>query len=147
MKIELPEELLEIGRKLLTQDNACTDTPVFVVAETRRISGMDPEYTDKFFYWDSENQCEPDDDELAMINGCGLRGGAIPEPWEKVWYVVKEFDVQWFFTADAAEDYIKRNSHRHSGPLHISVDWGGRNNEWKAVRNFLMAAAKGVASE
>ena len=49
-----PDEIVAIGRLIVTQDNRITDAPMFIVQEQKRTYGFDPEYSDKAAWLDCE---------------------------------------------------------------------------------------------
>lgn len=67
MKIEVPDNILEIAKLIATQDNRATDHPLFIVQEEVR----EPTYdgcADEYFYYDQHNCRELDDDEKTTVD-------------------------------------------------------------------------------
>lgn len=121
-----PDQLAEeLRTELHTQDNACTEHPLFCVYQRRRIYGLDADYADGVVW------LTPDD-------GDGRRETKEDEPGaERVGYCDIDVFVTACFTRKSAKDFLKRNSHRLRDPF-VYVESLDRNDEMIAVRNHLM---------
>ncbi len=130
----IPDELLQIGQRLRTQDNCCTASPIFQVRGRCRIYGMDPEYGDGNFEWislaDDFMVVDPPEDENNP-----------PEGVEKVYYIVVEDVLATAFTRKGCEEYLRKNRHncRRYDEVFIYADSIWRCPEMLAIRNFLMS--------
>lgn len=134
-------KLANIGKLIVTQDNASTCDPVFLVQQTRTIMGIDSNYCDDFFWYDTEaGDRVADPKELDGIKDIFDNGGHLHPRYERVWYVnVYEF-VQAFFTKESAEAYIKSNRHNLNEPR-VYVGSAYRNYEWQLIREALASMA------
>jgi hypothetical protein len=102
-------------------DNQITRDPIYLVRESRRIYGMDLDFSDKSVWLDEEgNEVDPN-------TPGSLETGSID---------IKE-TVQAFLSERAAQSYITRNWHRHRGDLSIYVDSLYRNDEMKKLCEAL----------
>jgi hypothetical protein len=106
-------DLETIREQLRTQDNRCTEHPVFVVEREDRVYGVDSDYTELF-----ETRYEGDE--------------SFPLGYTPAWV----FETACF-TEAAAKRYIDENS--HNGTFRVYVHSAHRNPEWQAVRALLMA--------
>lgn len=130
-------ELLEtLCHNLLTQDNAITSHPIFIVQEKRRVYGFDTDYSDEAVWVDEEGiELSTADAELAEQRyELGDEGN--PDTWTRTAY--KDF---WefktaCFTRQGCEDYIAANR-SHLFEPRIYVESGYRNHEWQLLRKVL----------
>lgn len=125
----------EIGKEMLTQDNAITAEPIFLVQQTHRVYGIELDRVDDNVVWLDGDGDEVDPDELRE------KAGKFPDTWRKVGFLEMKVYVQPFFTRAAAEAFIAANRINLFEPT-IYVDSGHRNPEWKAVRKSLMCMGK-----
>ena len=133
------DKLKEIQKELKSQDNRCTSDPIFLVQEKERIYGMDEDYSDEYVWYDPYNDCEADLEEEQKLNDDSRLYEEIDyDCWQLIPYLDKQMTVQSFFTEKAAQEYIDRNSHRHSGKLSIYVDSLYRNSEMRMIRDFIL---------
>lgn len=129
--------LPEIGERIRTDDNRATAEPIFLVQEQVRIYGIDTDY-DPPIEWIYADECNPVDSDLASSLEAGYqKDHTEPEDYRRVGYQEEWRYVQPFFTEAAADLYIEKNSHRHTGKLRTYVDSAYRNWEWIAVRKQL----------
>lgn len=141
----------DIAQNVATQDNAITELPVFIVRQKRRTYGIDDRYTDEFV-WMSEGP-EPHEADLetsvrldaAFAESCdgtiSLPDADDPEnetAWTKVGYRDHWEFVTACFTRRGCEDYLRVNGHNLTNP-EIYVASGYRNDEWKMMREHLLA--------
>lgn len=140
--ISIPTEQLEamraIGQLILTQDNRCTDRPIFIVQEKVRVYGFDSSYSDDSVWIDMENDyIEATEEEAAKLEAGELEGGG----WQKVYYKDEWVYVTACFTEQGCKDFIARDGHNH-GELQIYAHISYRNDEFRAVRDFLVHLAQ-----
>lgn len=139
---DLAEQIAEIGKRLLTQDNRITDCPIFIVQEKRRTYGMDPDYADddEIVWLDSENDHEEADaEERARLEALHDDGEDIPGKWTRTAYQDEWHFVTACFTEAGCQEYIRRNGHNHRGQLRIYAAGSYRNEEFRVVRDLLLA--------
>lgn len=124
-----------IGERIRTQDNRCTDQPIFIVQQKRRIFGIDRDYTDDHAWVDNDGceiTCTEEIANLEELEDDGHCGD-----YRKVGYVdVWEF-VTACFTEQGCKDYLELNGHNLDKPR-IYATSSYRNNEFRAVRDFLI---------
>ena len=53
----------DIGELIRTQDNRMADQPMFIVQELEKVHGMDRDCVNKYEWFNSDEQCGPEDDE------------------------------------------------------------------------------------
>lgn len=149
------KNMLEIGKEVETQDNRCTNNPLFIVFQKEKQplpSGFDGEG----YYWISgysEGEIGDDEDLLTYIND----REELKEEFEKkslniedesefelneetfTKYQYKESNryVQTFFTEKAAERYIEENAHNLRSPFSYAASTY-RNKEMVNIREFLL---------
>lgn len=143
------EEIREIGRLILTQDNRITSDPIFMVQERKRTFGIADAYTDNFAWIDQDSgdyreatpaegkrlQEKQDEGKPTVMRGL---------KYERVGYADEWVHVQPFFTEKAADDYVASQKHRHSVPLRVYVESGHRNPQWRLLRRIFMDTAMAV---
>lgn len=123
------------GELMRTQDNLGTSYPLFIVQQSRRLYGMDPNYVGEYD-WLCENTELVADDVTASVLNCLDSQGMDTEGWHKVYYIdIWEF-VTVCFTRLAAEDFIEVNEHRLKNPR-VYVETAYRNPEMIAVQELL----------
>lgn len=136
-----PPELARIGELLRTQDNRYTEAPIFVVEQKTPIVS-DADYNDCRVEW---RESENGDYQLASPERAArleslYRAGRDTDGWRR--YEVT--DVWEFVTACLTEqgcrDYLARNAH-NLRETRIYAYGSYRNNEFRAVRNWLMSLA------
>lgn len=128
-------QLKVIGQLISTQDNRCTDQPMFVVFQKREIIGSDEHSPSRIVWvWDGE---EVDDLrarrlELLHQDGRSTRG------YDR--YAMQEVDefVTCCFTEQGCKDHLRINGHNLRLP-YIFAAGSFRNSEYQAVRNFLLS--------
>lgn len=134
------EQLKDISELLRTQDNRCTDQPMFVVQEKVRDWGYSSDYAEDY-KWHNRDDIEDEADEEkvaeleALDNACDDTG-----TWEKLYYRYRWEFVTACFTEKGCKDYIEINRHNHRGKLRIYAEGSFRNDEFRRVRNALMSA-------
>jgi hypothetical protein len=144
----IPQALRNIAANLATQDNRITNNPIFLVQKKVRQTALDLDYCDNYIWLDCGNDYDEvtDPAEIERLEDLEFRQDILKEDEElefnnyiKTGYADRWETVQPFFTEVEADRYIAANKHRHDGELRTYVDWGGRNPEWIAIRNFLMS--------
>lgn len=124
-------------KELAEQDNAHTAHPMFLVQESVRMYGFDPDYA-----------C------AGGITECWIRDGeeedvtGIEHPEDddnltRTGYVDTWTFVTAFFTRAGAEHYIHTVNYRHKRPLRVYVESAYNNPEWIAVREYLLGRTRG----
>ena len=127
------EQLADLANELKTQDNLYTADPIFIILETKKIFGMDPEYTDDFEWFDE------DDPDFYFESADGRSDDEMIEAgFIKTYYIEHDDFVCAHFTRKAADHYRENNSHRHRNPLKIYVDSMYRCREMIEIREHLM---------
>lgn len=122
------EQLSALRTELQTQDNACTEHPLFCVFQKQRIYGLDSDHAEHFTW------LSPDD-------GDGRRETDEDAPGaERVGYVDVDRFVTACLTRKAALAFIARQSHRLRDPF-LYVTSLHRNKEMIALREHLMGGA------
>ena len=135
-KISLSSSIIQIGERLKSQDNHCTEEPIFIVQSKRRIYGIDTQYTDDAEWIDNEGE-EADKETKEKLEDKYLEDGL-----EEIDGYVRTavLDIWEFrtacFTEVGAKNYIAKMAHRLNEPR-IFVESAYRNEEWKEVRAFL----------
>lgn len=138
----IPDRIAEIGNLLRTQDNRITDAPLFIVQEQRRTYGFDPAYGGNIVWIDSANDSvEATPEEHAEMEAAHDNGEDEPDGWFRTAYQDTWHFVTACFTEAGCNDYIARNGHNHRGKLRVYADSSYRNEEFRAVRAFLMGLA------
>jgi len=124
--------LTAISERLRTQDNRCTEDPMFCVQEKKRDVGFDIRWTDKFCWRNSETEevIYDDDPEFVEPEGAG---------WEKFGYLDRWETVMVAFTEGGCLGYINENRHNHRGKLRVYAESFRRCQEMLAIRAFLLA--------
>ena len=129
----------EIGKRIRTQDGACTRDPMFVVQRKVRDYGYDTDYCESCVWLDTSNDyVEATPEEAAKLDDdCNALGSG----WEWAGYNDRWEFITVFFTRASAEAFIERHGHRWRGEVRIFVESFHRNEEMIAVRNHLVATS------
>lgn len=135
--VSVPRELLDVGHLIRTQDNRCTDAPLFVVMKKRPIVAS-PDHDYDYIEWVNVDNDYAVASEVrarrleALYEGCR----DIPEGWER--FAMKEIDVfvTACFTEQGCKDFLARDGHNHRKPF-IYAFGSYRNAEFRAVRDWL----------
>jgi hypothetical protein len=132
-------ELVAIGELIRTQDNRITDSPIFIVQQKRKICGVDADYTNHFEWIDPRDTSEVYDDAAkAERDAEREEEGLTPIEWIRGGYIeIWEF-VTACFTEQGCKDYLALNGHNLRQPR-IYAEGSYRNQEWRAVRSYLMS--------
>lgn len=136
----VPDEIAEIGELIRTQDNRCTDQPLFAVMKKRGMVTMDTHDYDRIEWVESEtgDYCFADETKSRRLEAL-YQGGRETPGWDR--YAMKDVDVfvTACFTEQGCKDFIARDGHNHRQPF-IYAFGSYRNNEFRAVRAMLAAA-------
>jgi hypothetical protein len=145
------DNINDIKKELLTQDNRITHQPMFIVMEKKEYP------TTSDYSYDLSYYVNTDGDNLGTTikeaKDCLIEEECIDNP-DKIYsmsddelqekYGVREvfiFEidvfVQAFFTAKSAKNYIKSNNHNLRKPFFYTKGTY-RNYEMQAIRNHLM---------
>jgi hypothetical protein len=135
-------ELESIGELINSQDNRCTDQPMFAVMEKRGILTLDTHDHDRIEWVETESgdYCEADETKARRLEA--LHQGHRDTPgWER--YAIKDVDVfvTACFTEQGCKDFLARDGHNHRRPF-IYAFGSYRNGEYQAVRNWLKSLPK-----
>ena len=131
-------EIKEIGAQICTQNSRITDQPIFVVEKRVKII-TDPDYGYDFEEWintESGEYEQADDIHTTALNEMESNDGDTGD-WKKFYLKeVWEF-VTACFTEQGCKDYLLLNGH-NIGKSRIYAYGSYRNNEFQAVRNYLI---------
>jgi len=117
-------DLKKITEQLRTQDNRCTNLPMFCVQEKKREYGFDPQWSDNCVWIDT-------------VSGDYGVSETERDGWEKTGYKDFWITVMVCFTEQGCMDYLSVNGHHH-GETRIYVESFYRCEEMIKVREFLM---------
>lgn len=135
------EALREIGDLILTQNNRCTDQPLFIVQQLHRISGIDTNYTDNICWFSHyDYYTVTDGEEFDRLEQGHKDGKPEPDGWTRSGYHDEWVFVTACFTEQGCKDYLAANGHNLKSPR-IYADGSYRNSEFRAVRSALTALA------
>jgi hypothetical protein len=132
-----PEHISRIGQLILTQDNRCTDQPLFAVMEKYEVVTLDTHDYDRIVWVNTESgDYEEADEAQAEHLEAERREGEETHPWER--FAMKEVDrfVTACFTAQGCADYLGLNGHNLRKPFTYAFG-SHRNVEWQAIRDWL----------
>lgn len=143
LTVKLPDELYAIAENLRTQDNRCTDQPMFAVMQKREIIGSDDHSPSRIVWcWDGEEVSELRASRLeALHQGCRDTRG-----YDR--YAMQEIDefVTACFTEQGCRDYLERDGHNLRLPF-IYAFGSFRNSEYQFVRKWLAGITLVVGGE
>lgn len=128
--MSIPQHIIEIGQRILTQDNLGTAHPLFCVQVKRREYGYDPEYSEETVWIDPCN-------DYREVPEAEASDDCIETGYKDVWETVMAA-----FTRVGAQEYIDANGHNHRGKLRIYVESFYRCQEMIAIRQWLMDLAR-----
>lgn len=123
----------EIGDRLKTQDNRCTQNPMFCVQEKKRDVGYDTAYSDRRCWHNSEGSETIYDDDPNFKKPEG-------DQWEEFGYVDRWETVMVAFTEEGCKEYLRLNGHNHCGETRIYVESFNRCPEMIFIRELLMTS-------
>lgn len=113
-----------IGERLRTQDNHCTQNPMYCVQERRREYGYDLAYAEHAVWID-------------MASGDYEETEPGAEGAEEIGYKDRWETVMVAFTEEGCKEYLRLNGHNH-GETRIYVESWNRCPEMIAIREHLM---------
>jgi hypothetical protein len=121
----------QISERLKTQDNRCTQNPMFCVQIKVRECGYDPAYSDNPCWWNAEAM------EIVYEEPKDLDG------WDESGYKDRWETVMVAFTEKGCEEYLELNGHNdrrraHNGEVRIYVESFNRCPEMSAIREALL---------
>lgn len=125
-----------IASRLRTQDNHCTREPLYLVQQRRRITGIDPRFSDEIAWWNSSEMRVADAKEHARLEAEWEDTGDEPEYWTRSAFMDTWEFVTCCLTEAGAQEYIRQNGHNLADPR-VYVDSAWRNDEMIAVRKIL----------
>lgn len=146
LTVTIPQALRDIAANLASQNGRMTNNPIFLVQKKERQIGIDLSYSDNDIWMGEDGEEVTDQDEIDRLDN--LDHLAFPSKEEtlelvrntKTGYIDRWETVQPFFTEVAAQQFIDSIAHRHDdGCLRIYVDSAYQNDEWQAIRNFLLS--------
>lgn len=132
------KDLLDISERLKTQDNRCTENPMFCVQIKRRDVGYDANYATGQCWHDSAN------DETIYDDDKDFKGEPEGSEWDNFGYVDRWETVMVAFTEKGCEEYLELNGHNdrrraHNGEVRIYVESFNRCPEMVRIREALMS--------
>jgi hypothetical protein len=140
--VELPSEFYRIGESLRTQDNRITSHPVFIVFQKIEMVVSEEHDHDRIAWvWEcGDGEVE---DRIAKRLEALHQGGRDTREYSR--YAMKSINrfVTACFTEDGCKDYLQQNGHNLNEPF-IFVHSAYRNDEWQAIRNWLMTVGCAV---
>lgn len=133
--METNELLARIRAQILTQDNRCTQNPMFCVQEKRRLVGLDAAYSDQRCWHDSANghTVYDDDKDFDAVKWALEKS----DDYDEFGYIDQWFTVMAAFTEEGCEEYLRLNGHNLKQPR-IYVESFNRCPEMIAIREALM---------
>ena len=119
MKVEIPEEILELSKEMNKQNNRSTALPLYIVVGDEKRYG-DSSYCDNKERTEEPNEEDLCEDCLQLLNSDDYEG-TLPEDCDDCmseafhWYKIEEHVPQMqhgvFLTGEACDEYIKRRSY------------------------------------
>jgi len=141
------ETLRKIGILITTQDNRITDQPMFIVQQRRRMYGLDTGYCDNFIWLCCEDEYnEASAEEADALEAEYQDTGRARDGWQRTGYIDQWEFVTACFTEQGCIDYLKLDGHNLNEPR-IYAEGSYRNEEFRAVRNSLIALARRAQPE
>lgn len=140
-----PKEVRNIGRAINSQDNRCTDQPIFIVQQKRTYVGSEGYNHDARIEWRRDDS---DSHALASPSYAKSLERNYRETYEVKagWIRFSVFDVWEFvtacFTENGCKAYLATNGHNLK-ETRIYAEGSYRNEEFRSVRDYL----RGLASQ
>lgn len=136
------KRLSEIGTLINSQNNRCTEAPIFIVEQRVRDWGYDPAYSDQYGLVDNSDPdsdaVDPDDADEILKRIADVE---LVSTWKKVYYKDRWQFVTACLTEQGCNEYLARNGH-NLGVTRIYAAGSHRNQEWRDVRKALMAMSR-----
>ncbi len=137
-----------IAADVATQDNLCTENPLFVVQQRKQIFGLSADYTEDFLWMSDDFERtaadeatsarleklydETYDDKITLQDD---EDG--PSKWVRIGYRDEWKFVTACFTRAGCEAYLRLNGH-NLGETRIYVEGSYRNDEVATLRAYLL---------
>jgi hypothetical protein len=130
--------LIDISKRLKTQDNRCTADPMFCVQILVRDVGYDAAWSDTRCWLDSANEHEIYDDDPDF------KGAPEGDEWDMTSYRDRWETVMVAFTEEGCKQYLELDGHNvrrraFRGEVRIYVESFRRCHEMIDLRNSLLA--------
>lgn len=141
MLVEIPDWLLEIGHQIRTQDNRCTNAPMFIVQEKRKVHNILEGHADAYewiFFGEDRDSREATPLEKKRLDALDADHRDPPKGWEKRHHNYEWVFLQGCFTEVGCAEFLKREGH-NLGETRIYGYGTFRNVEFQKIREFLMA--------
>lgn len=137
MTSPLDVTMVEIGRRLASQDNRATAHPLFIVQQKERIYGFDPiwDVDPERAVWLHDGE-EVDAEKRAELESTYEETGEEPGDYTRTSYVDRWEFVTCCLTEAAAQGYIEAQRHNLKDPR-VYADSLNRNPEMIALRKHL----------
>ncbi len=138
----VPDELLEIGELLRTQDNRATDKPMYIVEQLAEYP-CDEERTCAFdgsrvIWYENDGDCrEVSVVRAKRLEGIYRRAREKPDGYERCVMGQVWEHVTSCLTEQGCKDYIATNEHNLKSPRIYAIG-SYRNFEFRAIRDWLM---------
>lgn len=127
------KQLEALAHELQTQDNEFTAYPIFVVKQTRRITGLDPDYVEDYCFMDEEGK------EIDIADEGLTEEQAEETDWlTKVYYSDELEVVNFHFTRKSADKFIAKYGYNYNKPC-VIVESLHRCFEMIDIRNWLLS--------
>lgn len=133
------EQLQAIGKNIATQNNRCTDQPMFIVQQRRMITGIDTAYCEDVGWYNGDSFLT-EGEEFDALELCYNKDSIEPSEWTRTGYIKIWQFVTACFTEQGCKDFLAINGHNLKEPR-IYAEGSYRNEEWRTVRNALLSAA------
>ena len=147
--VRMMKQFMDTLRERLLEDQGrshkthYTIDPIFMVQKQVRVYGLDMSFTDDWVWLYTDDHEEVTDEEKLKELWSSYDRHNTPKWAFLTGYYDEWVNIQPFFTTEAAEDYIRTQSHRHSEPLRVFVESAYRNPEWTELRKYIMIHYKG----
>ncbi|MEK9505133.1 hypothetical protein [Gaopeijia maritima] len=124
----------DIGEELRTQDNACTNLPIFAVQQRVRDYGL--EEASQWEWRNAEDDWDLASPEEAARLDEVMEAWDDPAPWVRNYYEDRWEFVTACLTRKGCEEYLRKNDHNLTEPR-IYAYSAYRNVEWSWLRETL----------
>lgn len=127
--------ILQIAEDIRTQDNLCTDAPIFIVQRQRRRIGIDPNWCSDVTWISDGDEANPQ--KRTELEKKYQNTGEIPDGWNRTGFIDYWEFVTACFTRNGCEEYLRLNGH-NLGNTRIYAEGSYRNNEFRTIRDMLI---------